>query len=75
MSYKTEVVADPSGQWCGNGLAFASEAEAEAYARDLYSRWSLVTRYRVIRADQIVNSAWTGNGLQAVAYAGEGVTE
>ena len=28
MSFKPEVIADSSGQWCGNALRFATREEA-----------------------------------------------
>jgi len=49
--YKVEVIADSSGKWCGNGLRFDTIPEAEAYARDLMSRWWLVTDWRVVVAE------------------------
>jgi hypothetical protein len=49
VNYKVEVIADNSGQWCGNGLKFATEAEAEDYAKDLAWRWALVREWRVVR--------------------------
>jgi len=55
MSYKAEVIADSSGKFAGNGLRFATEAEAEAYAADLASRWLLVTDTRVVESDDAVN--------------------
>lgn len=42
-----EVIADSSGEWCGNGLRFDTEAEAEAYVLDLSMRWTLVRDTRV----------------------------
>jgi len=48
MNYKVEVQADSTGTWAGNGLTFESVTEAAAYARDLFSRWTLVTAWRVI---------------------------
>jgi hypothetical protein len=48
--YKVEVIADDSGKWCGNGLSFATEAEAETYAEDLMRRWMLVEDWRVVKA-------------------------
>ena len=38
MSFKPEVIADKSGKWAGNGLAFATQEEALAYAKDLAGR-------------------------------------
>lgn len=46
-SYAAEVVADASGQFCGNGLRFATREEAETYVADLKRRWTLVTDTRV----------------------------
>ena len=46
--YRVEVIADWSGKWCGNALTFATLPEAEAYARDLACRWTLVREWRVV---------------------------
>lgn len=54
-SFKVEVIADGSGKWCGNGLAYATREEAESYARDLASRWMAVRQWRVVESDQPVN--------------------
>lgn len=62
-SYKAEVIADNSGQWVGNGLRFASVAEAEAYVRGLASRWTLVRDTRVVPCDDPVTHAWVGGRL------------
>jgi len=64
MSYKPEVIADDSGNWTGNGLAFATEAEALAYAKDLYSRWTLVREFRTVESDQAVNYKWVDGKLE-----------
>ena len=45
--YKVEVIADNSGQWCGNALTFDTAAAAEEYARDLAWRWTAVRQWRV----------------------------
>jgi hypothetical protein len=42
MSFKPEVIADSTGQWCGNALRFATREEAEANVKDLERRWILV---------------------------------
>jgi hypothetical protein len=64
MSWKPEVIADSSGQWVGNGLAFATKKEAEANVRDLSWRWTLVRDTRVVESDQPVNYRWdTEKGL------------
>jgi hypothetical protein len=46
--YIVEVIADASGKWCSNALTFKTKPEAETYARDLMSRWTLVTAWRVV---------------------------
>lgn len=57
VSWAPEVIADSSGKWCGNGLRFATEAEALASARDLMARWFLVTDCRAApSADPITYS-------------------
>lgn len=47
-SFKVEVIADDSGQWTGNALRFESKNAAEAYAKDLHSRWMAVREWRVV---------------------------
>lgn len=54
MSWKAEVIADNSGSWCANALRFATQAQAEAYAKDLMRRWSLVRRWRVVESEDAV---------------------
>lgn len=46
--YIVEVVADSSGEFCGNGLKFDTVELAEAYAKDLFSRWTAVRKWRVV---------------------------
>ena len=46
--YIVEVVADSSGEFCGNGLTFDTIPLAETYARDLFSRWTAVRKWRVV---------------------------
>ena len=57
MSYAVEVIADRSGKFCGNGVRFATKEEAETSARDLMSRWTLVTDWRVVESTDPVNYA------------------
>jgi len=54
-SFKAEVQADSSGTWASNALRFATTEEAEAYAEDLASRWTLVRETRVVASDDPVN--------------------
>lgn len=57
-SFKAEVIADNSGKFCGNGLRFATQEEAEAYAKDLAWRWTLVREWRVVDSGDPVNYRW-----------------
>lgn len=47
---RVEVIADDSGTWAGNGLRWdrGEALLAEGYAKDLFSRWMLVRRWRVV---------------------------
>lgn len=47
--FTVEVIADNSGQFCPNGLTFTTLVQAEAYAKDLYSRWTAVKTWRVMQ--------------------------
>lgn len=53
-----EVIADGSGKWCGNALVFATKEEAEAYAQDLFMRWTAVREKRVVETEVAVNYRW-----------------
>jgi hypothetical protein len=55
MPYKPQVIADDTGEWVGNGLVFATEAEADAYVKDLASRWVLVRNTRIVEVDEKPN--------------------
>jgi hypothetical protein len=55
MSFKVEVIADNSGQWCSNQRVFATPEEAAAYARDLASRWVLVREWRVVPTTELTH--------------------
>lgn len=72
MSWKPEVqVAGEGDKWCQNALVFATKEEAEANARDLMSRWLLVTACRAGESSDPVNYRWINGRLLAVT-AGEG---
>jgi hypothetical protein len=66
VSFKPEVIADSSGQWTPNGLAFATEAEAEGWVRDLMMRWFAVRDTRVVESDEPVNYKFVEGKLEAV---------
>ena len=57
-SFKVEVIADSSGQWCGNALRFGTREGAEADARDLMARWFAVRDWRVVESEDPVNVDW-----------------
>lgn len=54
-SWRPEVIADDSGEWCGNGLRFAKKEDAEAWVSDLSMRWMLVRDTRVVPSDEEPN--------------------
>jgi hypothetical protein len=54
-SWKVEVIADSSGKWSSNALRFKTKPEAETYAKDLASRWTSVTVWRVVESDEEPN--------------------
>ena len=53
-SYATEVIADDSGTWAGNGLRWPLTPEghkaATEHVADLMGRWLLVRETRVIES-------------------------
>ena len=55
VSWAAEVIADSSGQFCGNLLRFATKEAAEVYAKDLFSRWTSVKEWRVVESADPVN--------------------
>ena len=73
MSFKPEVSTDGGRTFHQNALALATREEAETSARDLMSRWMLVTDWRVVESDQSVNYTLKGGALEAVdGQIGEG---
>ena len=66
MSYVPEVIADNSGQWCGNGLRFATKKEAEEYAHDLSMRWFAVKDTRASESDDPVSHTYHDRELRQV---------
>jgi hypothetical protein len=66
-SWKSEVIADDSGQWTTNALRFATKEEAEAYVSDLSSRWFLVRETRAVPSTDPINYKWVpGKGVQRI---------
>lgn len=66
MSFKSEVIADNSGQWAGNGLRFETQQEATDYVKNLMWRWTAVRETRVVESDDGVNAKWLNGKLEDV---------
>ena len=49
--YKAEVQVVNDSKWYSNALEFDTHAEAETYAKDLFSRWTQATNWRIVEAD------------------------
>ena len=67
MSFKPEVIADPSGKWCGNALRFATREEAEANVRDLMMRWFADRETRIVESDYPVNYLYIDGLLESLS--------
>lgn len=64
MSWKPVVrVSGEDNKWLRNGLVFATREEALDNARDLMSRWMLVTDCSIEEVDESPNYRWTDQGL------------
>ena len=46
--FKTEVIADDSGKWAGNGMEFKDFESAEKYVKELADKWLSVRKGRVL---------------------------
>jgi hypothetical protein len=66
MSYRPEVIADNTGEWCGNGLRFATRKEAEENVYDLSMRWFAVRKTRVVESDEPANYTYHDGKLCAI---------
>lgn len=66
MSYKPEVTTGRDPKFYGNALAFATEAEALANAKDLYGRWTLCTGYRAVESTDPVTHTYVDGVLDRV---------
>jgi hypothetical protein len=65
MSWKPEVMVAGETKWCGNGLAFETKEEAEANAKALMWRWTLVNETRAVESAEPVNYKWVAGALVA----------
>ena len=71
MSFKPEVqTAGGKGDWAGNGLRFATEAEAQQYVLDLMRRWTAVSDTRVVPSEEDVTARIVNNQLQHWPWEG-----
>ena len=70
MSFKPEVIADSSGEWCGNALRFATGSPPRKRPKprwpNLASRWLLVGETLAVECDDPVNYRWQDGQLIAV---------
>jgi hypothetical protein len=62
-SWKSEVVADKSDEFCGNALRFATSAEAGAHVLGLALRKTAVHNSRIVECNEPVNAKWTEDGV------------
>lgn len=62
MSYRPMMQTD-TNEFSGNALRFATREEAEAYAQDLYSRWTMAVGWKVEESDDPVNYRWEDGAL------------
>jgi hypothetical protein len=63
MSFAPEVRTTDNGPFAGNGLRFATEAEAQKWLDDLIMRWYAVTDTRVVESTDPVNYKITENNM------------
>lgn len=68
-SWAPEVIADSSGNWCGNGLRFPTKDEAEENVHDLALRWILVRETRVVESEDEPNYRWDFSARKLVRIA------
>ncbi len=63
-SYAPEVFVE--NKWSRNALRFATRAEAEANARDLFMRWTMCSDSRATEAEEAPNYTYTDGQLDAI---------
>lgn len=66
MSFKPEISTDGGKSFGQNAQVFATKEEAEAMAKDIFSRWMLATDYRVVESSEPVNYEIKDNALKGV---------
>jgi hypothetical protein len=58
MSWKAEVQVARDPKWYDNAVRLETKAEAEAYAEDLFNRWTVAEQWRVAESDDAVTANW-----------------
>lgn len=64
MSFKPQIKAHGEDTFASNSLAFATHAEADVYAKQLFQRWLAADEWRVIESDQPVNCLMVNGQLE-----------
>jgi hypothetical protein len=52
-NYRVDVLVIGESNWATNALRFDTEDEALAYAHNLYMRWTMANKMRVVPADHM----------------------
>ena len=55
MNYRPEISTDGGATFSQNGQVFATHAEAETMAKDIFMRWFASTHYRVTETEEPAN--------------------
>lgn len=71
MSFKTFMTLKGESPK-SNSLVFATREEADAYGRDLYSRWTQATGHEVRESDETINYRWDAEAYKAVPIPNPG---
>jgi|APFre7841882654_1041346.scaffolds.fasta_scaffold44528_7 hypothetical protein len=61
MAWRTAVKVHGEANYVHNALVFATQDEAEAYGRDLRSRWTLVESFKAEETSEPVNCEFKGD--------------
>ena len=59
MNYRYEVRVYNDPKWYGNGVVFATHAEARGASMDKYAAWTAVESVRVVETDAPANYLWS----------------
>ncbi len=70
MSYKS-MMKITATETAGNALRFATRAEAEGYALNLFSRWTVPTGYSVEESADPVNYKYVDGQAVSLPEGGE----